>query len=321
MRHYKPSCPQYTKKRACFNCNSESHLVRDCPHPVSFSRAASSRIRELKGNRERNAAHIVLAHLCQELDSKTMNDVGENSSDEDAEIFESMLLSEHCNDKDMNTIHVMTVSSPNFRHSNDVFSGACLDSGAQRTVIGQLQANAYMKIVGNEYETVQRCMSKMFRFGTSVHESVSVIKIWLPLGDDHFVKIFAHIIPIDVPLLIGLDIMKYLKIIINFADSTLQSSDGKWKAPLVFKYGHMYLEWPSDILYTENELKRIHRHFYHPSTEKLWAVIRRANNNELEPEVFNTLKRIRNTCDTCQRNGDKPHRFRVAIPEGDCIFN
>lgn len=34
-----------------------------------------------------------------------------------------------------------------------------------------------------------------------------------------------------------------------------------------------------------------------------------------------TLDKTRNTCDIFQRNGEKPHRFRVSIPDEECVFN
>lgn len=55
------------KKRSCVNCGSDLHLVKYFPHPVNSSRAAASRIQQLRDAHTKNAVHIVLAHLCIEL--------------------------------------------------------------------------------------------------------------------------------------------------------------------------------------------------------------------------------------------------------------
>lgn len=41
----------FGKKRAYFNCGSESHLVRDCNQEVNFTRAVAGRIKFLKEKR------------------------------------------------------------------------------------------------------------------------------------------------------------------------------------------------------------------------------------------------------------------------------
>lgn len=90
-----------SRKRACFNCGSESHLEKKCPHPVNFSRAAASQIRNLQSNNNCNAVHVVLAHLCRELDeSFNANDNEiEEGNNEDVAVFEEMLVSD---DRDPN---------------------------------------------------------------------------------------------------------------------------------------------------------------------------------------------------------------------------
>lgn len=82
------------QKRSCFNCRSTSHLVRNCPRAVYFSRATANRIRDLGRDNTQNAVYIVLAHLCDELDSPecTTEDTGDTQND--SEIFEELVVSD-----------------------------------------------------------------------------------------------------------------------------------------------------------------------------------------------------------------------------------
>ena len=49
--------------------------------------------------------------------------------------------------------------------------------------------------------------------------------------------------------------------------------------------------------------------------------MKRANPNEVSPNLISDLEKISATCDVCQRESDSPHRFRVSLPNLECIFN
>ena len=66
---------------------------------------------------------------------------------------------------------------------------------------------------------------------------------------------------------------------------------------------------------------KVHKHFYHPDSERLYAVMKRANPTKASPQVLRDLRRINETCHLCQRLAHAPHRFHVALPDEDVIFN
>lgn len=72
---------------------------------------------------------------------------------------------------------------------------------------------------------------------------------------------------------------------------------------------------------TEAELKRIHRHFFHPSTKKLLGLIHQGAKNHHTPHLRKQLDGICSCCNTSQRHTREPFRFRVAMPQEDCVFN
>lgn len=53
---------------------------------------------------------------------------------------------------------------------------------------------------------------------------------------------------------------------------------------LVQKFGHIYVNWVPSILYKELELRRIHRHFFHPQAELHTVMMKRA-----DPEIVSAM--------------------------------
>lgn len=43
------------------------------------------------------------------------------------------------------------------------------------------------------------------------------------------------------------------------------------------------------------------RNFYHPSTENMYAVIKRAEPLTTHYDMYDTMEKVGNTCDICQR--------------------
>lgn len=321
----------FFKKPNCFNCGSTSHLVKNCPHAVNFSNAAARNIQKLRDSRTQHAVHLVLAHLCSELDEPVVEEEDDiNSDHDDLKIFEQMLVLDtsapsneaNTGDSELERIDIFAVEV-DFEVTGNAFNGACIDSGAQKSVIGNVQAQAYIAELGdkNSYNITHHSKNKTFRFGDNQHECVGTLNIRMPVSDDVVIQFDAYIVPIDVPLLLGLDVLRKLKLIVSFENGSIQSPKGDWSINLVQKFGHLYIEWPPSVYYTEAELRRIHRHFYHPSTDKLLALINRSTNKHYKPGLRNDLNRIKKTCDTCQRLERNPTRFRVAMPTDNCVFN
>lgn len=88
------------------------------------------------------------------------------------------------------------------------------------------------------------------------------------------------------------------------------------------KNGHLYLEFNEfNILFMAAELKKVHKHFFHPESGGLYAMIKRVSPQDTNPKVLSDLEKVNQECDLCQRHVKEPGRFRVSLPEGDIIFN
>jgi hypothetical protein len=89
--------------------------------------------------------------------------------------------------------------------SNEAFQGAVLDTGAARTVIGEQQARCLYRALGRKLRC--KLSSQRFRFGDKVVSSLGQIRIRLPVSTA-FIDLTADIVPLQVPLLLGLDVME-----------------------------------------------------------------------------------------------------------------
>lgn len=77
----------------------------------------------------------------------------------------------------------------------------------------------------------------------------------------------------------------------------------------------------SFALYTEEELRKIHRVFGHPSLEATWKLPKRASGGNLQLSARSTIAKIAEACDVCRMAASKPRRFKVTIGADGLCFN
>lgn len=70
----------------------------------------------------------------------------------------------------------------------------------------------------------------------------------IPVTDEFFVDIEAAIVEVDVPLLMGLDVLVSLKVILDFYKCIMTSKIDGLMTPLISKLGHAYIEWIPHIM-------------------------------------------------------------------------
>lgn len=102
---------------------------------------------------------------------------------------------------------------------------------------------------------------------------------------------------------------------------TISSQTTDWELPLVRKNGHLYISWPTEVLFTTSEPKKLHRHFFHTNPARIFDLLKRANPGEVDGDDLTKLEKITNECDVCQKLSTAPDRFRVSIPNHSYIFN
>lgn len=115
--------------------------------------------------------------------------------------------------------------------------------------------------------------------------------------------------------------MPKLKLVLDFDKAFVSSKADGWTLQLTRKLGHAYILWDMFIFYTEAELTRIHRHFCNLLTDRLVAVMRRADSATINSIFYNDLEKITQSCNVCQREANAPQRFRFSLPATNCDFN
>jgi hypothetical protein len=187
-------------------------------------------------------------------------------------------------------------------------AGCLFGHRSQKTVIGLPQARAYCKWAGCKFRTTPS--RNQPRFGVDCQQSLGILSIRLPTHDS-FLVINVDVVPVDVPFLVGLDVLDAFGLTVDTVENTLKAPKSGWSIPLVRKLGHVYLEWqPKDrILYTRSELTKLHRGFFHPTSKRLLELIKRAKLEDLDANGKRILEETAASCKTCQFLGPKPLRF------------
>ena len=148
------------------------------------------------------------------------------------------------------------------------------------------------------------------------------MQIRIPTPEDAFLHFYVDVVPPNVPLLLGIDVLDRFQLVAENVRNVLENRKQGWTLPIQRKHGHLYLSWDaSEVLFTASELKKLHGHFYHPSSSKLYALLRKTHPDETTGETLKTLQEIQKACRTCSIYSKGPHRFRVTMPNEMVIFN
>lgn len=117
------------------------------------------------------------------------------------------------------------------------FKEACINFGAQLTIIGESQAKNYCKEYG---ETIKKFLSDhKYRFGRKRHRAVGSIKIRLPISESHVIIIKADVVDAKVSFLLGLDVLKNLRVLLDVGNGRISLLQLGKKCLLIRKRGHL----------------------------------------------------------------------------------
>jgi hypothetical protein len=118
-------------------------------------------------------------------------------------------------------------------------------------------------------------------------------------------KIVFHIFNAFTPFLLSLKDIDRLKVYLNIVTNEIVFTDGKWRAFVIRKWGYSWFftsKLESAVYFTDVELKRLHRQFGHPATDRFCKLLERAGHEKHRSE----LEKIEKFCHQYQMNGPQP---------------
>lgn len=208
--------------------------------------------------------------------------------------------------------------------ADENFGGVILDTGAnRRSIMSIRQYEIYCSLFHRPTNIDLEAKGNVLGLGGSV-ESVGMASIPIPFKElELVIHVKFRLMENDCPSLLSLKDM-----IENHLDISIQGKyltyNGK-RMKLSFKNGFLVHQWsPTDIcfaLYSEKELRRMHRVFGHPTVGALSKLLRRANPNKFDNSTRHAIEDITNMCSICQKHSSKPRRFKVTIGSDDLRFN
>ena len=212
--------------------------------------------------------------------------------------------------------------------------GFCVDTGAPVSVVGLQELRCIFRRAGAKPKPLRKSF-KRFRFADSTFQSLGLID--LPLATPNGIPpiyITMDVVAANVPALLGLDVLDEHSLTPNTVSnelvkcSAIPSDTGVtvhywWNVPMTRFHGHVYVAMSiaTPLFYSTEQLRKLHRQFAHPSTDKLYKLLRRARPEDTSPETFATLQELARRCDTCQRIQSGPVRFRVSFGAENVKFN
>jgi len=131
-----------------------------------------------------------------------------------------------------------------FSSASEIFHGAAVDTGAQRSVVGRQQALAYCNEVGVPFKPSPS--RTRFRFGAGRSQSLGKIPFAIPTPQS-ILTLWVDVVPQDIPLLIGLDVLDKYSLQVLSVYNELECVREKWRVPVIRQHGLIYWKWSNDI--------------------------------------------------------------------------
>jgi len=198
------------------------------------------------------------------------------------------------------------------------FRGTVVDTGAARSCIGYNQAKALWKLQG--FKSQIEPSNILFKFGDVVHCSNKIMNLSIPTPNGNELNFKCNIVNADVPLLLGLDVLKRENLIVNVRDLKHEHMDSK--LPMKIHKNHLIVPLVDEIFYSKVQLLKLYRHCRHPGAEKLYRLLKRIDPTNVQGNTLEALKEIQSKCEPCSVISRRQLSFQVGnVKEEELVFN
>ncbi|KAK6224925.1 hypothetical protein QIS74_03252 [Colletotrichum tabaci] len=191
-----------------------------------------------------------------------------------------------------------------------VYQGELWDTGAAKfSTVGKPQVLAYLR----EYPRTKISWvpgSAHVRFGANTSiASIGIMNMENPLG-----SVTYHILDAPTPFLFSLYDADRLGAYFNNVDNVIVRKNGP-PIPVIRKWGHPFFNLSrteASMFFTEGQLRRLHRRFGHPRTDRLHQLLKNAGHNDVDSAILEKIKRF---CHHCQSHDPAPRRFKFSLKD------
>lgn len=317
-----------TSVKKCFVCHKEGCWSSNYPC-TDLSRATRQYITAYEGFHESTPTKDEVTSYIMDFEGD-QSDTGDNDDPYDEQ---------HQEDEDQDSdqaIQYLTAASYLHRMTGeDIYSidSDCkaeqflLDSRYCTTYQGELwdTGAAQISTVGKDQLAAYLCENHRTKVdwtpgrtnisfgGQGSTPSQGTVQIQNPIG-----TVTYHVLDTPTPFLLCLADADRLGAYFNNVLNVIVRKDGT-TVPVVRKWGHPFFNVSANeatLFFTEVELRRLHRRFGHPRTDRLHTMLKAAG-HEIDASV---LEQIQKFCHFCQSHDKAPQRFKFSIKD-DLYFN
>lgn len=177
--------------------------------------------------------------------------------------------------------------------------GFCVENRAPGSVVGLKESRRIFNRSGRSLKFSPS--NRSFRFADSLYESLGLVTIPLetPPGIPT-IGVSLDVISADVPELLGMDVMDNHSLTPctmsnrlirrKVLDNKIHSHSytiGDWSVPLKRYEGHLYahMSIPFLTFFSKPQLLKLHRHFFHLSSENFYNLLKNARPEDTTPET------------------------------------
>ena len=139
----------------------------------------------------------------------------------------------HHNYLDEGDVSEVNATTTSLKSNNTSFHVAVLDSGAQRSVIGILQAQMFCREARMNFKLLPSNVT--YKFGDECYASRGQIHARIPTPLSSYIERYFDVVSSDIPMLIGLDILYRAAVVANNVNNQLECAREKWSLPITRK--------------------------------------------------------------------------------------